>query len=258
MTRPSAAPARSGRPPRETTAPTPPSGSAAAFSAAAAPVDAPKQASGRPGEGVPAVRPAGRVEQPPRSAARCRRRCGGRRPRRSSGDRRAGSRSRAPRGSGRRSCCAGCSGSSRCRGRRRRGRLGSGGRPTAPPRTAPSAVGIATSPARSAAVSPPWTCSRAASSSSTTSSSLVCEKSSYQEPTLLKCCGAARLTTSSTSPSIRSAVPAGQTGTARITRAAPCALRTWEAADAVTPVAMPSSTTITVRPRISAGGVSPR
>ena len=40
----------------------------------------------------------------------------------------------------------------------------------------------------------------------------------------------------------------GATGTASTTRAAPCARATWQAARAVDPVAMPSSTTTTTRP----------
>ncbi len=56
----------------------------------------------------------------------------------------------------------------------------------------------------------------------------------------------------------RAAASAGATGTASTTRAAPSARATWHAARAVDPVAIPSSTTTTVRPARSILGRTAR
>src|SRR5579875_402427 len=65
-------------------------------------------------------------------------------------------------------------------------------------------------------------------------------------------------TTSSARPAKRDATPGGPTGAASTTLALPAALATWHAARAVDPVAMPSSTTITIRPSSVRGGRAPR
>ncbi|GIU89668.1 MAG: hypothetical protein KatS3mg010_0767 [Acidimicrobiia bacterium] len=82
----------------------------------------------------------------------------------------------------------------------------------------------------------------------TTSASDVCEKSAYHCPIAKNGSGLSRHTRSSASPRRRATVSGGATGVASTTRRAPCARATWHAARAVEPVAMPSSTTITVRP----------
>jgi hypothetical protein len=55
--------------------------------------------------------------------------------------------------------------------------------------------------------------------------------------------GVCTQTSSSASPFARSSHPGGATGTASTTCAAPCAQAIWQAARAVDPVAIPSSTT---------------
>ena len=60
--------------------------------------------------------------------------------------------------------------------------------------------------------------------------------------------GASTQTTSSATPASAPTEAGGATGTASTTRAAPCARATWQAARAVEPVAIPSSTTIAVLP----------
>ena len=60
--------------------------------------------------------------------------------------------------------------------------------------------------------------------------------------------GVSTQTSSSASAPIRACHPGGATGTASTTRAAPCARAIWQAARAVDPVAMPSSTTTATRP----------
>ena len=55
-------------------------------------------------------------------------------------------------------------------------------------------------------------------------------------------------TISSASEPIRACHPGGATGTASTTRSAPSARAIWQAARAVDPVAMPSSTTTATRP----------
>jgi hypothetical protein len=55
-------------------------------------------------------------------------------------------------------------------------------------------------------------------------------------------------TSSSASAPIRACHPGGATGTASTTRAARSARAIWQAARAVDPVAMPSSTTTATRP----------
>lgn len=90
-----------------------------------------------------------------------------------------------------------------------------------------------------------------------TSSSVVCEKSLYHSPTEPNRGGTERHTTSSATALSRRTASGGATGTARTTRAAPCARTTWHAAAAVAPVAIPSSTTITVWASPIAVGASP-
>ena len=63
---------------------------------------------------------------------------------------------------------------------------------------------------------------------------------------------------SSASRPIRAIQPGGATGTASTTRRAPWARATWQAARAVEPVAMPSSTITAVRPASAVRGRSPR
>ena len=60
--------------------------------------------------------------------------------------------------------------------------------------------------------------------------------------------GTSAQTTSSTTLASASIEACGASGTASTTRAAPCARATWQAARAVEPVAIPSSTTIAVLP----------
>jgi hypothetical protein len=67
--------------------------------------------------------------------------------------------------------------------------------------------------------------------------------------------GVSRQTTSSASRRSSETERGDATGTARTTRAAPWARATWQAARAVDPVAIPSSTTMAVRP---ARGMRPR
>src|SRR5918992_3889087 len=98
----------------------------------------------------------------------------------------------------------------------------------------------------------------ALSSSSMTSSSEVCEKSLYQKPIAPRSGGASRQTSSSTSGPRSSAVWAAHTGAARTRRRGSMRRRALIAALAVTPVARPSSTRITVRPLTSGVARSPR
>ena len=85
-------------------------------------------------------------------------------------------------------------------------------------------------------------------SKSTTSASAVCAKSRYHWPMARNGSGTSAQTTSSTTLASASSEACGASGTASTTRAAPCARATWQAARAVEPVAIPSSTTIAVRP----------
>ena len=87
------------------------------------------------------------------------------------------------------------------------------------------------------------------SRSMTTSSSDVGLKSRYHAPTAWKVSGASSVATPSQALASSSTAGREATGTAITTRPAPWARATWQAARALAPVAMPSSTTTTVRPR---------
>src|SRR5262245_52427202 len=93
---------------------------------------------------------------------------------------------------------------------------------------------------------------------SRTSSSVVCEKSSYQSPTARKGCGVTAQMMSSTAGRSAAQVSGAATGTATTMRSASCWRSAWMAASIVAPVAKPSSTRMTVWPRTSGGGRSPR
>src|SRR6267143_3769526 len=101
-------------------------------------------------------------------------------------------------------------------------------------------------------------CSLLRSSKPRTSSSVVWEKSWYQRPTAWNGSGVIAETTSSTSERSASQVSGGAIGTATTMRAGRCRRSDAAAASIVEPVARPSSTRITVRPRTSEGGRSPR
>ncbi len=90
-----------------------------------------------------------------------------------------------------------------------------------------------------------------------TSWSEVCEKSSYHSPIAISDRGSVRQMTSSASRRRLAIASECPTGTARMIRAAPCARATRHAALAVEPVAIPSSTTTTVRPAIGTAGRGP-
>jgi hypothetical protein len=79
-----------------------------------------------------------------------------------------------------------------------------------------------------------------------TSSSLVCEKSRYHWPTPEKSSGIRTTMISSTSSLISCTVEGAATGTATTMRLAPSSRRAWTAARMVEPVAIPSSTRMTV------------
>ncbi len=94
---------------------------------------------------------------------------------------------------------------------------------------------------------------RSAASMSRTSSSLSWEKSRYQRPTPPNDRGTVWQTTSSASARSSSRASGEDTGAATTTSPAPRSRRALTAARSVSPVASPSSTTITVRPRTSGG-----
>ena len=91
-----------------------------------------------------------------------------------------------------------------------------------------------------------------------TSSSVTWEKSSYHSLIATNLAGVCRHISSSAARHTEAAASTEPTGTARITRLAPRALASMQAARAVDPVAIPSSTTITVRPASGIGVRSSR
>src|SRR5271165_6252208 len=123
-------------------------------------------------------------------------------------------------------------------------------------RTPPASTTI--SAGSSSAQSDPVDHLAALPSKTVTSSSETWEKSSYHSPIAKNHAGVCRHTTSSAARRSAAAASTEPTGTARVTRIAPRALATMQAARAVDPVAIPSSTTITVRPASGIGVRSPR
>ena len=170
----------------------------------------------------------------------------------------------------RRNGCAGCAGCCRCRGRtprsRRRPPARSGGRPAGPPGAASTS-----SPQDRRTSAPrrrqrgcrggPWPGRRRCRALQAGDDLIVgglgeiSVKLADGEEVLG---GVARRPTRRQSRADRGPATGGATGTASTTRAAPCARATWQAARAVDPVAMPSSTTTATRPASGSRGRSAR
>src|SRR5437764_489285 len=99
---------------------------------------------------------------------------------------------------------------------------------------------------------------RSRPSSSRTSASVSWPNDPYHSPTARNASGSASATTESASRTMAAADDGAATGTASTVRPADLLRSERRAARAVTPVARPSSTTMTVRPATSGGGRPPR
>ena len=167
----------------------------------------------------------------------------------------------------RRNGCAGCAGCCRCRGRtprpRSRGRARSDDRPGGPRPRSHLNLLVAGGRARAAA----------AGAAAPAIRSQAWPRAAGRRPLRRRLSGRSRRRTarwrrtvpgsrrqssSSALAPIRASHRGGATGTASTTRAAPCARAIWQAARAVDPVAIPSSTTTAMRPASGCRGRPPR